>query len=158
MLVRQMRESDIFDIYEIEQLCFKDPYSFSFLSDLIKAYHKMSLVAEENNKVIGFIITRIEWDGRGHILSFAVHPEFQDKGIGTKLLFAAVNNLFHYIDEIYLEVRKSNTKAIKLYKKIGFKESHIAPKYYPNGEDALVMHLKKIEYPYKALLLEDSDL
>jgi len=38
-----------------------------------------------------------------------------------------------------LEVRVSNAAAIGLYHSKGFEDSGIRPKYYPDGEDALIM-------------------
>jgi len=40
---------------------------------------------------------------------------------------------------VVLEVRKSNLKAISLYKKFGFTEEKILSKFYPDGEDAIYM-------------------
>ena len=45
---------------------------------------------------------------------------------------------------IHLEVRVSNSNAISLYKKFGFKEDGIRPRYYDDNEDALLM-TKEIE-------------
>ncbi|MEQ9716085.1 MAG: ribosomal protein S18-alanine N-acetyltransferase [Candidatus Asgardarchaeia archaeon] len=154
MFIRQVRESDVYDIFEIERLCFKDPYSFHFLSELIKNYSNFSFVAEENNRLIGFIISRIEWDGRGHILSIAVHPSYQGRGVGTRLLITAINTLFSFVDEIFLEVRISNERAIRLYRNIGFEIKSSINNYYPDGESAFIMVLKKSDYPYKYLLDE----
>ena len=50
-----------------------------------------------------------------------------------------------HIDAETLEVRVSNAPAIGLYKKFGFAEAGVRPKYYENGEDALIMWRKREE-------------
>ena len=48
-------------------------------------------------------------------------------------------------NEILLEVRKSNLKAQNFYTKHGFKEIFVRPKYYKNGEDALILRKELYE-------------
>ena len=43
-----------------------------------------------------------------------------------------------------LEVRVSNIGAIKLYENFGFKSAGVRPKYYPDGEDAMILWLEGI--------------
>ena len=45
----------------------------------------------------------------------------------------------NFIETMTLEVRESNTKAINLYKKLGFKELRKKPGYYKDGETALYL-------------------
>ena len=46
------------------------------------------------------------------------------------------------IERMTLEVRVSNITAIKLYEKFGFVTLGVRPKYYENGEDALIMWME----------------
>ena len=75
------------------------------------------------------------------ILSIVVSKTHQQKGIATKLLyyiFDFAKNL--NINKILLEVRISNTKAISLYEKCGFKKiSHRKNYYQSPTEDAIIM-------------------
>jgi ribosomal-protein-alanine N-acetyltransferase len=41
--------------------------------------------------------------------------------------------------EVYLEVRVSNTPAIRLYEKLGFKIVKVLEGYYSDGENAYLM-------------------
>lgn len=45
------------------------------------------------------------------------------------------------IFKITLEVRVSNVVAVDFYKKFGFEVERQVPKYYNDGEDALIMYL-----------------
>ena len=65
-----------------------------------------------------------EEEKRGFITNVSVLPEYQGRGLGSVLL----NKVLEYgreisYEEIVLEVRKENTKAIEIYKRFGFKES-----------------------------------
>jgi len=57
------------------------------------------------------------------VLSIAVHPEHQGKGIGQKLLFEGIKHIEALgINKIKLEVRPNNISAIKIYEKFGFRK------------------------------------
>ena len=47
------------------------------------------------------------------------------------------------ITDVTLEVRVSNEPAIALYRSFGFEEAGIRKRYYGDGEDALIMWLRK---------------
>ena len=67
-------------------------------------------------------------------------------GIGSKLYLTLENKTKELnAREILLEVRKSNIKAQKFYEKFGFKEIFVRPKYYKNGEDALILRKELYE-------------
>jgi len=119
--------------------------------DLYKNYPETFIVAEEDGQVVGYIMCRIEsgFSGfslikRGHVISIAVLPGYRQKGIGEALLKEALQAMInHYnVKECYLEVRVSNTPAINLYKKIGFRIEKTLRRYYADGEDAYLMRVK----------------
>ncbi len=72
--------------------------------------------------------------------AIAVKKDFQRLHVATLLL----NTIFDFankqkIKNIFLEVRKSNVKAINLYTKNGFKKINIRKNYYTdNYEDAII--------------------
>lgn len=86
------------------------------------------------------------------IMSFAILPEYRNKGYGTKLLTALFNHLKHGhnnspgailqtkpIWKTTLQVRVGNVTAQKLYKQFGFTVTYTIKKYYSDGEDAYQM-------------------
>ncbi len=96
----------------------------------------------ENNQILGFILLQVV-SIESEILSIAVDQEMRQKGIAKKLIQ-------HYIDsievghKIFLEVRKTNMPAIKLYEKCGFKKIGERPNYYQSPtEDAILFQLEK---------------
>ncbi len=46
---------------------------------------------------------------------------------------------FYGAEEVYLEVRVSNTPAINLYKKLDYRVVDLIKGYYHDGEDAYIM-------------------
>jgi len=76
-----------------------------------------------------------------HLVTIAVAPLQQRRGIGTRLMeeiFARGRSIGSQI--ITLEVRAGNEAARALYGAFGFREVAIRPRYYPNDhEDAIVM-------------------
>ncbi|MDQ3909134.1 MAG: ribosomal-protein-alanine acetyltransferase, partial [Thermoproteota archaeon] len=62
---------------------------------------------------------------------------------GKALMLEGINGVMHRkADEIYLEVRVSNTSAIKMYQKLRFEIKSRLRSYYRDGEDAYLMALE----------------
>jgi len=77
----------------------------------------------------------------GHIITFAVHPDWRRQRIGERLLLAFLDLAAERgAHEATLEVRLSNLPARRLYEKYGFRPVGLRPRYYSdNAEDALIM-------------------
>lgn len=110
----------------------------NILKDLANTNFKYFTI-EYENKIIGYISFSYVIDIE--IEAIVVKKDFQRLGLGTLLLnfvfeFAKTKN----IENIFLEVRVSNTPARKLYDKCGFKEINIRKNYYnDNNEDAVIL-------------------
>ena len=116
----------------------------SFLSEL-KDSHSLYTGWMEGHKLVGYICCMAVVD-EASINNFAVAPDHQGKGIGTKLLQEMIALLQSKgMERLWLEVRVSNGAAYNLYKKIGFKETFRRKEYYQNPvEDAYIMELALI--------------
>ena len=95
------------------------------------------LVYKENNEAIGFINYYLIYD-RIEIANFNVLDDYQNKGIGTKLLMQLIDKYHGLVKNITLEVRIDNTKAIRIYEKMGFLRRSTREKYY-DGIDGVLM-------------------
>jgi ribosomal-protein-alanine N-acetyltransferase len=138
--IRRVRTTDMPYIYEIERLSFRPPYPPSYIDSLAQLAPKTFLVAEKEEKIVGYVAAIVQGAGLGHIISIAVHPRYYRQGIGTSLILRLIETLKEQgASTIRLEVRKSNIAAQKMYAKLGFKIAHTLPKYYENGEDCVVM-------------------
>ena len=77
-----------------------------------------------------------------HILDVATHPELRRRGYGRALMQQSLAYAReHAIRHLLLEVRRSNTPAIRLYRDQGFFAMGIRKAYYQDGEDAVEMVL-----------------
>jgi len=149
-MLRPFKPSDLEAVMHINQTCLPENYSSFFFIELHKRFPYTFIVAEEKNKIVGYIMCRMETGlpnlgflglvRKGHVVSIAVLPEHRRKGVGHSLMREAMQNMERYkAKECYLEVRVSNNPAIKLYKKLGFQIVKTIPSYYIDGEDAYVM-------------------
>ncbi len=96
------------------------------------------IVYLEDTKIIGFLSYSVIYE-RAEINYIFVLESYRGKKIASKML----NYMFSsckICDNITLEVRESNSIAISLYKKFGFKEVAIRENYY-NNEDGILMML-----------------
>ena len=154
--IRQFQTDDLDKVMRINQVCLPENYSPDFFIDLHDRFPETFIVAEEDGKIVGYIMCRIETNffnlagsgKKGHVISVAVLPEHQHKGIGDALLQEALKNMqaIYHAKECYLEVRVSNMPAIKLYRKLGFYIKRTLHDYYSDNESAYMM-TKKFNTP-----------
>ncbi len=147
--VRQAMLTDIKDIIKINRICLPENYSFEFFYSILTEYGFACVVGEENNTITGYVLSRIEkpfssyiglQGDKGHIISVAVLPQYRRKGIAYQMMKQTMRRMLEAnIHTIYLEVRKSNTPAIELYKKLNYYEKKEIKNYYRDGESAIVM-------------------
>lgn len=135
-----MSKKDINDVLEVSSLSLKETWSKESYKKELENPMAKYLVAEVDNKVIGFAGLWKICD-EGHITNIAVHPNYRGNGIGSKLVESLINNSNSwYINSLTLEVRSSNIVAQNLYKKYGFEQEGIRKNYYSdNKEDAIIM-------------------
>jgi len=148
--IREFTPEDLSRVMWINRTCLPENYPAFFFMEHYRHYPKSFLVAERRGQVVGYVMCRVEYGlsnlgvglaKKGHIISIAVVPEARGKGIGKALMVRALKALReHYgVDEYYLEVRVSNTVAINLYRKLGFRQVKVLRGYYLDGEDAYLM-------------------
>ncbi len=140
-----MTPADLEEVLPIERASFSMPWTRDQfereIENPISYPYTVYVEGEDGSTKLGaYIIFWIVY-GEAHILDFAVRPGLRRRGLAT-WLFERVIEIFNeaYVKGAFLEVRKSNSTAIRLYRKFGFKESYERKKYY-GDEDALVMTL-----------------
>lgn len=149
MTIREMKLSDVPQVVQIEQSAFSRPWSEKSFSDAVADANAVFLVAEEHvvnscedeaDIVVGYIGMYLS-PPEGDISNVAVAEVFRGGGIGGALVAAMQGQAERSgIDRIYLEVRCSNTPAIRLYKKAGFEEIGVRRNFYDlPREDAKLM-------------------
>jgi ribosomal-protein-alanine N-acetyltransferase len=139
MIIREFKRPDVKRVLEIEIASFSDPYPANILVDIYNLGAGF-IVAQENNRVVGYIIFWIKYEDEGHIISIAVDKNHRRTDIGSKLVETSLEAFKKFdVKVIKLEVRIGNKGARKFYSKMGFKEEKIVADYYEDGEDAAIM-------------------
>jgi len=138
--MRNLRESDLPALLEIERSCFWDPWPAMWFRRPIRARDFCWGVCD-GNRLVGYLIACRE-DETLHIANLAIDPDYRNQGAATSLIKrivqAATDERFK---DIYLEVRRSNEEAIRLYERFGFKVTGVEENYYEGQEDALIMRI-----------------
>ena len=127
--------NDLETLYQIERECFTiEAFTKQHLTYLLENPKVVSLVAQINNSIAGFIIGLIhrhdeEITGRIYTLDVAV--KYRRIGIGLKLLDEIERKFAKRgVTICYLEVRKDNMAALELYRKHGYIEVEELKHYY----------------------------
>ena len=148
--IRRCDPSDLIPVMEINMKTLPEHYSDYFYESLLAELPEAFLVAEIEGRTIGYIMCKTEYGfsnfkklgfvKKGHVVSVAVLDEHRKKGIGKALVEEAINGVqIKKCDELYLEVRCSNTEGVRLYEKLGFIIKQRLKTYYRDGEDAFLM-------------------
>ena len=94
------------------------------------------LVAFEKEKLVSFLIGQDTVDSI-NILLLATEKEFEKKGFAGALVKELAEKFKG--KKLWLEVKESNSCAIKFYQKNGFKPVYTRKKYYKDGENAIIL-------------------
>ena len=145
MIYRAWTFKDILEITRLEGECFSEEKwtyemfaaSFSqkgFIGELCETFDPFG-----NKELAGYACVQSVLD-EGDFLNIAVAEQYRRQGIGKTLLLRILNVAKRRgVKKIFLEVRKLNEAAKKLYFQSGFSIIGERKKYYPDGENAIVM-------------------
>ncbi|MHB9287121.1 ribosomal protein S18-alanine N-acetyltransferase [Halobacteriales archaeon Cl-PHB] len=138
--IREAERADLLAVFRIEQQSFPQPWPFTAFEGYLD--DGGFLVAADDG-VVGYVVAdTVPNHGRplGHVKDIAVHEEYRGEGIGRRLLRRALAVLeARGVASVKLEVRETNEPARALYEDVGFVHRRTIPRYYSDGEDALVL-------------------
>ena len=154
--IRRAEPSDLISVMEINLKTLPEHYSDYFYESLLAELPEAFIIAEIGGKHVGYIMCKTEFGfsnfkklgfvKKGHVVSIAVVEEHRRKGIGNALVEESINGVkLRKCDEFYLEVRCSNTDAVRLYEKMGFAIRQQLNAYYRDGEDAYLMAIELVQ-------------
>jgi len=139
-------KEDLDQVMIIEKASFSMPWSRNlFLGEFRNKPISLMLAAlsdVEPRIVAGYIVCWVFVD-EVHILDLATDPALRRKGVGRQVVLAALRLAYDWgARKAFLEVRESNRPALKLYKDLGFVQTHVREDYYDLPvENAIVMTL-----------------
>lgn len=139
-----MARGDLDDVLAIEEVSFLSPWSRALFTGELSTPASRTLTIRLDRRgsrvLAGYAVFRLAADEMD-ILKIAVKPEFRRRGLATCLMKALIQSARkEQCVKVFLEVRRSNAAAIRLYEKLGFVIQGVRRLYYSEqGEDALVM-------------------
>jgi ribosomal-protein-alanine N-acetyltransferase len=149
--IRTMLEPDVTSVVAIERAAYQFPWSEGIFRDCLRVGDvcRVACVGEE---VIAYGVMSVG-AGEAHILNLCVNAHFRCRGVGRQLLRYLVDRARSAgMGEAFLEVRPSNTAAIRLYQSMGFEQVGIRRGYYQavgGREDAAVLKLALTNKPFR---------
>lgn len=138
--IRPARRGDIDAIANLETRAFPSPWRRAFFESELAAERRYATVAlDRDGNLLGYLFA-MYFEDEMHVNKIAVGEEHRRKGVARALM----TRLFDFaggrgVQTISLEVRKSNTEAQRFYESLQFESLYIRPRYYPDGESAVVM-------------------
>lgn len=141
-IIRPANDTDYFEISEIEKQCFSLPWSQNAIRDFAKNHNNIIIVCEKSSELCGYVTASIVID-EVQIANVAVKENFRNMHIGSVLLQKLIDiSKDKQCLSVTLEVRSSNTPAIKLYEKHGFSKVGERKNFYKNPtENAFLLTL-----------------
>ena len=145
VIIRDMSEHDLDSVCLLEAICDPVPWSVNALRYELENKESVLKVTLFNNKIIGYACIRTLLDVT-HVMKVAVLPEHRGNGVGGILLRDSLNTLHAQqpdVKDVTLEVRESNSAALRLYDNFGFIKTGIRKNYYKNPEEnGIIMQLE----------------
>jgi ribosomal protein S18 acetylase RimI-like enzyme len=140
--IREYKAADFEQLYRIDQAAFSENIAYSRLElELyLKSRKCRTLVSEEADEIVGFVVGCTEPRRLGHIITIDVIPHRQRQQIGSRLLAEIEQWLWRQgAEAIYLETPVDDEGAKGFYDKHGYFVFDRFEGYYNNSLDAFVM-------------------
>lgn len=143
VVIRPMGEQDVAPVAALERSCYTFPWSEGIFRDCVRVGY-VCRVAMLSETVVAYAVMSLG-AGEAHILNLCVGTDFRCRGIGRRMLtYMLERAVAAGMSEAFLEVRPSNTNAIRLYQALGFEQVGVRRGYYQavgGREDAAVLRL-----------------
>ena len=139
--IRPMRDEDLEAVWNIERRAYDYPWSRGIFIDCLRVPYVCEIL-EEAGQAVGYAVMSMGGD-EAHLLNLCLDESVRGRGLAARMLEHLMERgLGEGVRVIYLEVRPSNTRAIKLYRAAGFVRIGVRRNYYRAAggrEDALVL-------------------
>lgn len=140
-MIEIMRAQHVKIVAELEKICFSEPWSENSLLEETENPDAYFIVDIEDSELVGYAGMHTPC-GDCYVDNIAVFPQFRGKGYGEKLTLALIEKAKTLGEFISLEVRASNTPAIKLYEKLGFLAVGKRKNFYSSPREDAIIYTK----------------
>ena len=141
--IRPMVDGDVPPVIQIERASYQFPWSEGIFRDCLRVGYVCRVVTM-HAELVGYGVMSAG-AGEAHILNLCIEAGARCRGIGRLMLGYLLDRAAAAgMTEAYLEVRPSNTAAIRLYEALGFRQVGVRRGYYQavgGREDAAVLKL-----------------
>jgi [ribosomal protein S18]-alanine N-acetyltransferase len=142
-VIRPMRALDVAQVVAIERASYQFPWSEGIFRDCLRVGYVCRVVGTAR-ELMGYGVMS-SGAGEAHILNLCIGESFRCRGLGRHLMLSLIERAGMLgAGEAFLEVRPSNTAAIRLYLAMGFAQVGVRRGYYQavgGREDAAVLRL-----------------
>ncbi|MGI4848121.1 MAG: ribosomal protein S18-alanine N-acetyltransferase [Janthinobacterium lividum] len=140
-----MHSTDIDEVLDIELAAYPFPWVRDNFVDSLHSGYQCWVARDAQHHLLGYYLMMVAVD-EAHLLNITVHVHRQGQGAGLQLLdHASAQARELGMASMLLEVRPSNTRALAIYQRYGFRQIGLRRNYYPAAqqqrEDAIVMRL-----------------
>ncbi len=141
-----MEIGDVDEVHALECSVFPHPWTRGNFVDCIASGYDAWVARDAHGKLAGYFLLMYALD-EAHLLDVALAGERHGMGLGRWLLDTlGARARACGAESVLLEVRPSNTRALHVYTRYGFREIGRRKGYYPahegTREDAIVMRLE----------------
>ena len=145
---KKLTADKIFEVAELEELCFSLPWSEKSLELLLADKNAGFVVCDgTSGRVVAYGGMVVVLD-EGQITNIATHPDFRRQGLGERVVRAIIDYASESgLASISLEVRESNAAAISLYEKLGFVSVGVRKNFYTSPRENGIVMIKSIGEP-----------
>lgn len=143
--IQDVREEQLDQIEQLEQLCFSVPWPRDALRRQLPDDNHVFLAATDGERVLGYVGMMFVLD-EGYISNVAVAPAFRRRGIADALIVELLRRADALsLSFVTLEVREHNIPAISLYENNGFVRVGLRKNYYQKPCENAVLMTKYLE-------------
>ena len=137
--IRAAKEDDVDLIMGLEEGAIPHPWQKEEIEKLISEDNKLAFVTEKDGHIVCYIGCDIVLD-EGNIGNLVTDEKERGKGLATAIMKHLLDSLKERgVKKVYLEVESTNTAALVVYKKCGFKSYNIRKGYFGLNRDAILM-------------------
>ena len=143
IIIKKAEQCHVPQIAEIEKKSIPQPWSEAAFAAALEDEKAVTLAAFCGDVLCGFI-TGVYLLDTADIYSVAVSENYRKKSVGKRLLEEFFSVLPDDVQAVNLEVRESNSPAIKLYEKTGFQSVGLRKNFYSDPRENAVLMTKNL--------------